>query len=193
MLTCLFVGVLTANNIYRHLDHYTRPHLQVHILRILLVTPIIAFFSFLALAANDIRFPLSVLRDMWEAVVVYSFLMLILEYMGGEHLCLNSIISGDGRECGAGMGKMGDHGEYSALSMIRRAAMLIDSISVAPARRITKQLEFYLVAGHDHVNPAELVRTGILLELRTTILNCRCSEEENSVVASNAVHVVERR
>ena len=48
------------------------------------------FFSFLALNIPEGRTPINVLRDTWEAVVIYSFLMLILEYMGGEHLCLNS-------------------------------------------------------------------------------------------------------
>ncbi|CAD7955774.1 unnamed protein product [Amoebophrya sp. A25] len=89
----LFVFGITAYNMYHHLYYYSKPHLQTHILRILLITPIVVFFSFFALTFPEGRFPINVLRDTWEAVVIYSFLMLILEYMGGEHLCLNSISS----------------------------------------------------------------------------------------------------
>jgi len=95
MLSLVCIGCvwsLTAHNMYKHLVHYAKPHLQTHILRILLITPIVVFFSFLALLFPDGRYPISVLRDFWEAVVIYSFLMLVLEYMGGEHLCLSAMV-----------------------------------------------------------------------------------------------------
>jgi len=52
LLLIAFSCGLTAWNMLGHLSHYTRPHLQKHVLRILLVTPIIVIFSFLALITD---------------------------------------------------------------------------------------------------------------------------------------------
>merc|ERR1719217_427238 len=91
----LVVLSLTAWNGYHHLVHYSRPDLQPHILRIIIIGPIFVIGSFLCLVAPDICFTVTCLRDIWEAVVVYSFVMLIIEYMGGEHLCLTAIAQRD--------------------------------------------------------------------------------------------------
>ena len=93
MFLAVFVIALTFRNAYKHLVNFTTPHLQSHILRIIVIAPIYVFFSFLCLSVGrgDGRSVMLVVRDAWEAVVLYSFLMLILEYMGGEHQCLSSI------------------------------------------------------------------------------------------------------
>eukprot|EP00927_Polykrikos_kofoidii_P005844 TRINITY_DN12333_c0_g1_i1.p1 TRINITY_DN12333_c0_g1~~TRINITY_DN12333_c0_g1_i1.p1 ORF type:complete len:599 (-),score=97.41 TRINITY_DN12333_c0_g1_i1:141-1937(-) len=88
----MLVFCSTLSNAYRHLLSYSRPDLQTHVLRIIMVSPIYAFSGALCLSmeAGACFFVASV-RDIWEAVVIYSFLTLIVEYMGGEHLCLHSI------------------------------------------------------------------------------------------------------
>ncbi len=40
---------------------------------------------------DDVAIVALILRDSYEAFVVYSFLMLILEYAGGEHSCIEQI------------------------------------------------------------------------------------------------------
>lgn len=90
------VGLSTCNNAYRHLLNFTRPDLQPHVLRIILVGPIYAFSASLCLSMHESTcFFIRSVRDIWEAVVIYSFLTLIIEYMGGEHLCLHSISQND--------------------------------------------------------------------------------------------------
>ncbi|CAE7937668.1 Tmem184b, partial [Symbiodinium sp. KB8] len=86
----------TCCNAYKHLLNFTRPDLQPHVLRIILVGPIYAFSASLCLSMSENAcFFVRSVRDIWEAVVIYSFLTLIIEYMGGEHLCLHSISQRD--------------------------------------------------------------------------------------------------
>lgn len=82
----------TTRNVYRHLVNYSRPDLQQHVLRIILVAPLYAFSAALCLSLEQSAcIFVNAVRDIWEAVVIYSFLTLVIEYMGGEHLCLHSI------------------------------------------------------------------------------------------------------
>lgn len=88
----LFVSAITALNVLRHLSCYSRPDLQPHVLRIIVVGPLYALSAALCLSIGEFGcFFVSSVRDVWEAVVIYSFLTLIIEYMGGEHMCLHSI------------------------------------------------------------------------------------------------------
>lgn len=48
-LCAIFVCTLTANNVWKHLLFYSRPHLQNHIVRIIIVTPYYVCMSLLAL------------------------------------------------------------------------------------------------------------------------------------------------
>lgn len=91
-LICGFVCLGTARNVYGHLKNFSRPDLQSHVLRIIMVGPIYAFGAALCLCLSEegVFFVKSV-RDIWEAVVIYCFLTLVIEYMGGEHMCLHSI------------------------------------------------------------------------------------------------------
>lgn len=87
------VSLITARNAYRHLVNYSRPDLQPHVLRIIMVGPIYVLSAALCLSMTreSACFFVRSVRDVWEAVVIYSFLTLIVEYMGGEHLCLQAI------------------------------------------------------------------------------------------------------
>lgn len=89
----LLVFLRTISNAFRHLSNYTRPDLQPHVLRIIMVAPIYALGAALCLSleSRSSCFYILTARDIWEAIVIHSFLQLIVEYMGGEHLCLYSI------------------------------------------------------------------------------------------------------
>eukprot|EP00747_Dinoflagellata_sp_TGD_P222978 gnl/TRDRNA2_/TRDRNA2_94642_c0_seq1.p1 gnl/TRDRNA2_/TRDRNA2_94642_c0~~gnl/TRDRNA2_/TRDRNA2_94642_c0_seq1.p1 ORF type:complete len:235 (-),score=20.33 gnl/TRDRNA2_/TRDRNA2_94642_c0_seq1:6-710(-) len=91
-LCFVFVLFGTARNAYGHLLNYRRPDLQPHVLRIINVGPIYALGAAMCLSLPESAcFFVRSVRDVWEAVVIYSFLTLIVEYMGGEHLCLHTI------------------------------------------------------------------------------------------------------
>lgn len=85
ILLLVICSVITLWNVVMHLANYSRDDLQRHITRIILVVPIYALASWL-----EIRYPSTAifchaLVDFWEALVIYSFFNLILEYVGGEH------------------------------------------------------------------------------------------------------------
>nr|XP_040133998.1 transmembrane protein 184B isoform X2 [Ictidomys tridecemlineatus] len=73
--------------IYMHLRCYSRPNEQRYIVRILFIVPIYAFDSWLSLLffTNDQYYVyFGTIRDCYEALVIYNFLSLCYEYLGGE-------------------------------------------------------------------------------------------------------------
>ncbi|KAF8821543.1 hypothetical protein IE077_001913 [Cardiosporidium cionae] len=80
-------AMLAMVSIYVHLIHYFRPRLQRYIVRLLFFVPVYAGFSVLILLFPAQVVYFETLRNVWEAVVVYSFFSLILEYCGGENAC----------------------------------------------------------------------------------------------------------
>lgn len=88
--------LITLYNIYKHLRNYTHPILQKQIIRILATVPVYSIFSYLILVHYEYHEYLLSIRDIWEAVIVYSFLILILEYGGGENMVLAVIMNNPG-------------------------------------------------------------------------------------------------
>ena len=80
--------MISAIHIVRHLKNYTMPEIQVYVIRILLTCPVYAITSSLALLLGPYGIYAEVIRDVYEAFVIYSFLNLILEYAGGETDCV---------------------------------------------------------------------------------------------------------
>nr|XP_045245708.1 transmembrane protein 184A isoform X2 [Macaca fascicularis] len=79
--------VLTCHQIYLHLRSYTVPQEQRYIIRLLLIVPIYAFDSWLSLLLlGDRQYYVyfDSVRDCYEAFVIYSFLSLCFQYLGGE-------------------------------------------------------------------------------------------------------------
>lgn len=89
--TLFFSGV----HVYRHLKQFTMPQIQVYVIRIILTCPMYAITSTMALFMGPYSAYAEVLRDVYEAIVIYAFFNLILEYGGGETDCVYAI-EGDG-------------------------------------------------------------------------------------------------
>ncbi|KAJ8283819.1 hypothetical protein COCON_G00026690 [Conger conger] len=86
--------LLTCHQIYMHLRYYSSPNEQRHIVRILFIVPIYAFDSWLSLLffTNDQYYVyFDTVRDCYEAFVIYNFLSLCYEYLGGESSIMSEI------------------------------------------------------------------------------------------------------
>ncbi|XP_029934500.1 transmembrane protein 184ba isoform X1 [Myripristis murdjan] len=86
--------ILTCHQIYMHLRFYSSPNEQRHIVRILFIVPIYAFDSWLSLLffTNDQYYVyFDTVRDCYEAFVIYNFLSLCYEYLGGESAIMAEI------------------------------------------------------------------------------------------------------
>ncbi|XP_053132144.1 transmembrane protein 184A isoform X2 [Hemicordylus capensis] len=89
--TALF---LTFHQIFLHLKNYTIPNEQRYIIRILFIVPIYAFDSWLSLlliGSHQYYVYFDSVRDCYEAFVIYSFLSLCFEYLGGESTIMAEI------------------------------------------------------------------------------------------------------
>ncbi|MEJ1271515.1 transmembrane protein 184b [Cricetulus griseus] len=86
--------LITCHQIYAHLRCYRCPNEQRHIVRILFIVPIYAFDSWLSLLffTNDQYYVyFGTIRDCYEAFVIYNFLSLCYEYLGGESAIMSEI------------------------------------------------------------------------------------------------------
>ncbi|XP_066940047.1 transmembrane protein 184B isoform X3 [Macrobrachium rosenbergii] len=80
--------------IYQHLRFYSNPAEQRWIVRILLFVPIYAFDSWISLLffnKDNYYIYFDTLRDCYEAFVIYNFLSLCYEYLGGEGNIMSEI------------------------------------------------------------------------------------------------------
>lgn len=89
LLASLFVWsamLITCHHIYMHLKFSTMPSEQRYIVRILFIVPIFGFDSWLSLLSfeHDIYVYFDSIRDWYEAFVIYNFISLCYEYLGGE-------------------------------------------------------------------------------------------------------------
>ncbi|XP_051571815.1 transmembrane protein 184B-like isoform X2 [Myxocyprinus asiaticus] len=86
--------MLTCQQIYMHLHYYNSPNEQRHIVRILFIVPIFAFDSWLSLlffTNEEYYVYFDTVRDCYEAFVIYNFLSLCYEYLGGESAIMAEI------------------------------------------------------------------------------------------------------
>ncbi|XP_024619276.1 transmembrane protein 184A [Neophocaena asiaeorientalis asiaeorientalis] len=86
--------VLTGHQIYLHLRSYTVPDEQRYIIRLLFIVPIYAFDSWLSLlllGGHQHYVYFDSVRDCYEAFVIYSFLSLCFQYLGGESAIMAEI------------------------------------------------------------------------------------------------------
>ncbi|EDO42641.1 predicted protein [Nematostella vectensis] len=85
--------LITCYQIYQHLRYYTNPSEQRWIVRILFIVPIYAFDSWLSLLFFEQSYYVyfDSVRDCYEAFVIYNFLSLCYEYLGGEMSIMTEI------------------------------------------------------------------------------------------------------
>merc|ERR1719423_570665 len=92
---CAWAAILiTCHQIYQYLRWYTNPAEQRWIVRILFIVPIYAFESWLSLLffrGNSYYVYFNAVRDCYEAFVIYNFLALCYEYLGGEGNIMSEI------------------------------------------------------------------------------------------------------
>ncbi|XP_013111133.1 transmembrane protein 184B isoform X1 [Stomoxys calcitrans] len=96
-LAGIFVWValfITCQQIYQHLRWYTNPQEQRWIVRILFIVPIYATYSWISLLffnSDNVYVYFFTVRDCYEAFVIYNFLSLCYEYLGGEGNIMSEI------------------------------------------------------------------------------------------------------
>ncbi|KYQ89540.1 transmembrane protein [Tieghemostelium lacteum] len=95
-LATLFVVLATlisCHLIYKHLKYYTQPDHQRYIVRIVFMIPIYAIYSLLCLFLHRFQVYFSLLRDCYEAYVLYMFFALCVNYGGGDKNLVTHFIS----------------------------------------------------------------------------------------------------
>ncbi|ELT91162.1 hypothetical protein CAPTEDRAFT_217574 [Capitella teleta] len=86
--------LVTCHQIYLFLRFYTCPNEQRWIVRILFIVPIYSFdswFSLMFFGYEDYYVYFNTIRDCYEAFVIYNFLSLCYEYLGGESAIMSEI------------------------------------------------------------------------------------------------------
>jgi len=78
--------ILTAILVAMHLYAFTNPVEQRFIIRIIVMCPIYAMDSFLALQFYHLGVIIAVIRDTYEGYVIFQFFQLLLAYGGGDRL-----------------------------------------------------------------------------------------------------------
>ncbi|KAH9597888.1 Organic solute transporter subunit alpha/Transmembrane protein 184 [Trypanosoma melophagium] len=87
-VACFTATGMTCLLILCHLKAYTCPSQQRLICRIVLLVPVYAFDSFIALLFYPVSSIVAVVRDTYEAYVIYQFYFLLMEYLEGEERVL---------------------------------------------------------------------------------------------------------
>uniref|UniRef100_A0A7M6DMT9 Uncharacterized protein n=2 Tax=Clytia hemisphaerica TaxID=252671 RepID=A0A7M6DMT9_9CNID len=85
--------LITGHQIALHTRHYTNPDQQKYIVRVLLIVPFYALDSWLSMLFFEKNYYIyfDTIRDCYEAFVIYNFLCLCYEYLGGEMAILSEI------------------------------------------------------------------------------------------------------
>jgi len=79
----VFSSILTARLVYLHLISFNCPSQQKHVVRILLMVPIYSIDSWLSFRFYWLSVYFDLFRDCYEAIVIYEFYVLLVEYTGG--------------------------------------------------------------------------------------------------------------
>jgi len=79
------LSVIVAFRImFLHLKHYKEPRLQRYMVRIVFMVPVYAIGSYLSLLMKENAFYFSLIRDCYEAYVLYMFFRMLIELANGE-------------------------------------------------------------------------------------------------------------
>lgn len=75
---------ITAYLIYSHMSYYTVPQAQTYIVRIVMMAPIYSFTALLSVVFHEYSLYFDLVRDCYEAFVLYQFFSLILYFFNME-------------------------------------------------------------------------------------------------------------
>ncbi|KAG9019517.1 hypothetical protein FRB90_001179 [Tulasnella sp. 427] len=87
-IATLVACVVTATSIWLQLKNYRKPVLQRMVIRIMIMVPLYAVSSLIALFSLEAAFVIDAIRDIYEAFVIYCFFHLLVAYLGGERSLL---------------------------------------------------------------------------------------------------------
>ena len=73
--------LISASEVFQHVANYSRPALQRQIIRVLLMVPVYSVASFLSLALPVAGPYFDVVRELYEALTIYSFTWFVLAYL----------------------------------------------------------------------------------------------------------------
>ncbi|CUM57949.1 solute transporter, putative [Bodo saltans] len=91
-LICVVLSCfLTMREIREHIARYDYPHIQIYVLRVLLMIPIYGIFSIATVMVPSARFAFDTIRDTYESFVLYMFFSLLIAYCGGEGQLIRSL------------------------------------------------------------------------------------------------------
>ncbi|KAL0025051.1 hypothetical protein WJX79_002605 [Trebouxia sp. C0005] len=76
---------VTVYEVAMHLEYFSRPKLQIRVIRILWMVPVYAVDSWFALRFKDTHLYMDAARDCYEAFVIYNFFMYLLAYLEDEY------------------------------------------------------------------------------------------------------------
>ncbi|KAK1443651.1 organic solute transporter-related protein [Babesia gibsoni] len=85
--TLITSQVISIYVLLQHLLHYETHHLQSYVVRILVFMPIYGAITYLLYLLPGLFDILEMLRNIWEGLLIHSFLCLMMEYCGGENNC----------------------------------------------------------------------------------------------------------
>ncbi|WWC60264.1 uncharacterized protein I303_102831 [Kwoniella dejecticola CBS 10117] len=85
--TAVATGV-SIMSITLQLKNYRKPTLQRAVVRIMVMVPLYAISSLIAIFSLEAAFFIDAIRDLYEAFVIYTFLQLLITYLGGERSLL---------------------------------------------------------------------------------------------------------
>ncbi|WWC97004.1 hypothetical protein V866_003881 [Kwoniella sp. B9012] len=85
--TAVATGV-SIMSITLQLKNYRKPMLQRAVVRIMVMVPLYAISSLIAIFSLEAAFFIDAIRDLYEAFVIYTFLQLLITYLGGERSLL---------------------------------------------------------------------------------------------------------
>ena len=81
------VAISLSQSLYlliQHLRYFSKPDYQLYIGRIILMVPIYCITSCMSMIYPHLTEGLNMIRDFYEAFVIYSFTMLLINFVGGE-------------------------------------------------------------------------------------------------------------
>ncbi|RMX62145.1 hypothetical protein KXD40_008511 [Peronospora effusa] len=85
--------ILSGWLIWTHLLYNPSARIRKHVIRILLMVPIYALTSYMALVFNESKLLFETVRDLYEAFALYSFHCFLVEYLGGQSVLASTMRS----------------------------------------------------------------------------------------------------